>query len=226
MEFGELISEAIGTLTNNKLRTGLATLGIVIGIGSVIALISLGQGSQAAVQNQIESLGSNLLTISPGSQRSGGFVQGGAGSATTLTYDDALAITSSGQVPDIINVSPEYQSRTQITAGRNNTNTEVIGVTSTYATVHKVSVNSGVFISQVNVNSLENVAVIGPSAAATLFGDGVDPIGKTIRIKGISFRVIGETVSKGGSGFLNQDNIIYVPLSTAQHVLFGSTNLT
>lgn len=226
MEFSELISESIEALRNNMLRTGLATLGIVIGIGSVIALISLGQGSQTAVQNQIESLGSNLLTISPGSQRGGGFVQGGAGSATTLTYDDANAILTSGQTPDIVQVSPEYQSRTQITAGRNNTNTQVVGVTPAYATVHKISIDSGVFISQNQVNSIENVAIIGPTAASTLFGDGVSPIGQTIRIKGISFRVIGETVSKGGTGFLNQDNIVYVPLTTAQKTIFGSTNLT
>lgn len=226
MEFSELVTESVSTLTNNKLRTGLATLGIVIGIGSVIALISLGQGSQAAVNNQIESLGSNLLTVSPGSQRGGGFVQGGAGSAVTLTYDDALAIETSGQVPDVTAVSPEYQSRAQITAGRNNTNTQVIGVTATYAGVHKVSVSSGVFISQSNVNSMEQVAVIGPQVVTNLFGDGADPVGKTIRIKGQSFRVIGVTVSKGGSGFLNQDAIIYIPLTTAQKIVFGSTNLT
>lgn len=226
MDFSELITEAIGTLTNNKLRTGLATLGIVIGIGSVIALISLGQGSQSAVQNQIESLGSNLLTVSPGNQRNGGFVQGGAGSATTLTLEDAEAITTSGQVPDIINVSPEYQSRAQITAGRNNTNTQIIGVTPVYATVHKISIDSGVFIDQAQVNSIENVAIVGPGVVSTLFNDGVNAIGQIIRIKGISFRIIGVTVSKGGTGFLNQDNIVYVPLTTAQKTIFGSTSLT
>jgi putative ABC transport system permease protein len=103
MDLNELISEAFNTLRVNKLRTFLAVLGIVIGIGSVIALISLGQGSQAAVSNQIESLGANLLTVTPGSAR-GGFVQGGAGSATTLTLEDAEAIISSPTVTDVANV--------------------------------------------------------------------------------------------------------------------------
>jgi putative ABC transport system permease protein len=115
MEYTEIIEEAARTLTINKLRTGLAMLGIIIGIGSVIALVSLGQGSQAAVSNQIESLGANILTISPGSQRSG-FVQGGAGSATTLTLEDAQAISTSPTVTDVANVSPEYSRRAQVTA--------------------------------------------------------------------------------------------------------------
>src|ERR1035437_5808043 len=131
MEYTEIIEEAGRTLTINKLRTGLAMLGIVIGIGSVIALVSLGQGSQAAVSNQIQWLGANLLTISPGSQR-GGFVQGGAGSATTLTLADAEAISSSPTVLDVANVSPEYPKRAQITALGKNTNTSITGVRGIY----------------------------------------------------------------------------------------------
>lgn len=125
MEFSEIFEEALSTLTVNKLRTVLATLGIVIGIGSVIALISLGQGSQNAVQNQIQSLGANLLTISPGAQR-GGFVSGGQGSANTLTLEDAQAISTSPQITTVSNVSPEYQRRAQITASGKNTNTQVM----------------------------------------------------------------------------------------------------
>ncbi len=226
MQYQEIIEEAVGTLRVNKLRTGLAALGIIIGIGSVIALLSLGQGSQKAIQNQIQSLGANLLTVMPGSQRGGGFVREGLGSATTLTLDDANAILPSGQAPDVAEVSPEYQGRSQVSAGRNNTNVSVIGVTPAYADVRKISVESGTFISQIQVNSMENVAVIGPTAAATLFGEGVNPVGQTVRIRGISFRIIGTTVSKGGTGFLNQDNIIFVPLTTAQKVLFGAANLT
>jgi putative ABC transport system permease protein len=224
MDISEIISEAFSTLNNNKLRTGLATLGIVIGIGSVIALISLGQGSQQAVQNQIQSLGANLLTISPGSQR-GGFVQGGQGSATTLTLDDALAIENSPTVTSVVNVSPEFSRRTQITAGRNNTNTQVIGSTPAYAVVHKINISSGTFISQRDNDGQVRVAVIGPQVVTDLF-NGNSPVGQNIRISGQAFRIIGVTASKGGSGFGNQDDIIYVPLSTAQKVLFGSTNLS
>jgi len=225
MEYTEIIEEAWRTLFLNKLRTGLAMLGIIIGIGSVIALISLGQGSQASVSNQIESLGANILTVSPGSQR-GGFIQGGAGSATTLTLADAQALSTSPTVTDVANVSPEYSKRAQVTAGGNNTNTSVIGVEAVYSTIHKVSVSEGQFISDSDNARQAKVAVLGPTVATTLFTDGSDPVGQSIRISGKSFKVIGITVSKGGSGFGNQDNNIYIPLATAQADIFGGTNLT
>ena len=124
MEYQEIVEEAFATLSLNKLRTGLAMLGIIIGIGSVIALMALGQGSQKAVANQIQSLGANLLTISPASQR-GGFVQGGAGSASTLTYADALAIENSSEIVNVERVSPEFSRRAQVTTGGKNTNTQI-----------------------------------------------------------------------------------------------------
>jgi putative ABC transport system permease protein len=225
MEYTEIIEEAARTLTINKLRTGLAMLGIVIGIGSVIALISLGQGSQASVQSQIQSLGANILTISPGSQR-GGFIQGGAGSATTLTLDDANAISTSPTVTDVVNVSPEYDSRTQVTTPGTNSNTSVYGVKAVYATIHKVSVSEGQFITDSDDARQAKVAVIGPTIAATLFPNVADPLGQSIRIKGTAFKIVGITVSKGGSGFQNQDNNIYVPLSTAMNQLFGAKGLS
>ena len=225
MDYKEVVDEAFRTLSINKLRTGLAMLGIIIGIGSVIALVSLGQSSQAAVTNQIESLGANLLTISPGSQR-GGFVQGGAGSATTLTLEDAQAIASSPSVTDVSAVSAEYSRRAQVTAGSNNTNTSITGVMAVYATIHKVSVSEGQFISDSDDARQAKLAVIGPTTASNLFATGVDPVGQSIRISGQSFKVIGVTVSKGGTGFGNADDVIYVPLSTAQHVLFGATSLS
>jgi len=225
MEYTEIIEEAGVTLTVNKLRTGLAMLGIIIGIGSVIALVSLGQSSQAAVSNQIESLGANILTISPGSTR-GGFIQGGAGSATTLTLEDAQAIVSSPSVTDVANVSPEYSRRAQVTAAGKNTNTSITGVTAIYSTIHKVSVAEGQFISDSDNARQAKVAVIGPTTVSDLFGANVDPLGQSIRISGQSFKIIGVTVSKGGTGFGNADDVIYVPLSTAQKVLFGATSLT
>lgn len=220
MELSELIYEAIGTLTLNKMRTGLATLGIVIGIGSVIALISLGQASQKAIETQIQSLGANLLTVVPGSFSSGGGVRGAAGGATTLTLEDAKAIGSSAQITTVSNVSPEISRREQVTAGRNNTNTQIVGVVPAYMQVRKVNIESGSFISQRDLDSMTKVAVLGPQTASDLFGADT-AVGKTIRISGQSLTVIGVTVSKGGSGFQNQDDIIYVPLSTAQKQLFG-----
>lgn len=225
VEYHEILSEAITTLTVNKLRTGLAILGIIIGIGSVITLISLGQGTQKSVENQIQSLGSNLLTIIPGGQNTGN-VRGAQGGGTTLTLDDAKAIETSPQVTAVKSVSPEFSSRSQVTAGKNNTNTQVIGVYPQYAEVHKVSLTSGLFISLREVQGVSKVAVIGPQAQAGLFGEGVDPIGQNIRVNGRSLRVIGLTVSKGGTGSNNPDDAIYVPLTTAQKQLFGTNYLS
>lgn len=221
MDFSEQVWESLDGLTINKLRTGLATLGIVIGIGSVIALVSLGQASQKAVQLQIQSLGSNLLTIIPGAQ-SNSFVRGAAGGATTLTYEDALAIQTSRQTSAVKNVSPEFSRRTQITTGRKNTNTQVLGVVPAYIQVRKVSTNFGSFISQRDVSLLARVAVLGPQAAADLFGEGGNPVGQSIRINNQLFKVIGVTLAKGGTGFQNQDDLIFVPLTTAQKQLFGA----
>jgi putative ABC transport system permease protein len=225
MELTEIISEAISTLSTNRLRTILATLGIVIGIGSVIALISLGAGSQKAVSDQIQSLGSNLLTISPGSQTSGS-VRTASGSNTTLTYDDAKAILTSSKVTTVSSVSPELSRRSQVTTGGANTNTQVIGVEPAYSEVHKITISNGGFITERDVNSMTKVAVIGPQVAEDLFGEGANPTGKNIRIEGQSFRVIGITESKGGTGFQNQDDIIYIPLTTAQKSLYGANYLS
>lgn len=216
----EIIVDSLGTLGLNKLRTGLAALGIIIGIGSVIALISIGQGSQQAVASQIQSLGANLLTVMPGGSRSGN-VRQAFGSNTTLTLEDAQAIETSPQITTINNVSPELSRRSQIIAGKNNTNTQIYGVYPEYATVHKISLSSGNFISDGDVQGLSKVAVLGPQVATDLFGEGGNPIGQTIRINKLTFRVIGLTQSKGGTGFNNQDDVIFVPLPTAQKQLFG-----
>jgi len=225
MDFTETIIEAISTLTLNKLRTGLATLGIVIGIGSVIALVSLGQAAQKAVASQIQSLGSNLLTVSPGAQ-SAGFVRGAAGGSTTLTFEDAKALKDSPQVATVKNVSPEFSRRTQVTTGRKNTNTQILGIIPSYAEVRKISLTAGVFIGDKDVQSMGKVAVLGPQVVNDLFGEGANPVGQSVRINSQSFRIIGVTVSKGGTGFLNQDDIVFVPLTTAQKLLFGADYVT
>jgi putative ABC transport system permease protein len=225
MEYKELFLESLGTLTVNKMRTGLAILGIIIGIGSVIALVSLGQGTQQSIQNQIQSLGANLLTVNPGVQRTGN-VRGAQGGGTTLTLEDATAIQNSSEITTILNVSPEFSRRGQVTTAGNNTNTQIIGVTPAYPVVHKVSIASGTFISQKDVDSISRVAVVGPQVVIDLFGEGSSAVGQTIRISSQSFRIVGVTVSKGGTGFMNQDDIIYVPLSTAQKQLFGVNYLS
>lgn len=225
MKLSKLIKTGIKNLFANKMRTGLAILGIVIGIGSVIALMSIGEASKVTVQSQIESIGSNLLTVSPGFQMSGN-VRGSFGGATTLTNDDAQAIKTSSQITAIKNVSPEYSSRAQVIAGRLNTNTTIVGVEPVYADVRKITLSSGSFINSQHLTSMSKVAVIGPTTATDLFGDGVDPVGETIRISGKNFQIIGVTKSKGGSGMDNSDDRILIPLSTAQKQLFGVKHLT
>jgi len=220
MNFIELLQEALSSLTLNKMRTALATLGIIIGTGSVIALISLGQASQKAVENQIQSLGSNLLTVMPGAQSSGA-VRSAAGSSTTLTYDDAKAMIASTELSYVKNVSAELSRRAQVIAGKNNTNTSITGTIPAYADIKKVAMSEGTFITQRDVDDMTKVAVLGPTVAADLFTDGTVPVGQTIRINGGLFKVIGITVSKGGSGFQNPDDAIFIPLTTAQKQVFG-----
>jgi putative ABC transport system permease protein len=222
MNIFDLLQEAVVSLTLNKMRTALATLGIIIGTGSVIALISLGQASQKAVEKQIQSLGSNLLTVMPGSQNTGA-VRGAAGSATSLTYADAKAIMAQigAALPNVKNVSAEVSRRAQVVAGRNNANTQITGVVPAYAEIRKVNIASGVFIAQRDVENMTKVAVLGPTVVTDLFGEGADPVGQNIRVNNQSLKVIGVTVAKGGAGFQSPDDMIFVPLTTAQSQLFG-----
>ena len=210
----ETIIEGFQTLTLNKMRTGLAILGIIIGIGSVITLISLGQGSQKSIEDQIQSLGSNLLTVSPARRSSGG-IMGAQGGSTSLTLSDAKKIEEKLSTTLISKISPEYSSRSQVIAGRNNTNVSIIGVYPQYADIKKITMSKGVFITERDNSSISKVAVLGPTTATDLFGE-IDPIGKTIKAGNQTLKVIGVTVSKGGSGFNNPDDMIYVPLTTAQ----------
>lgn len=220
MDYQELISESFTTLTINKVRTGLAMLGVIIGIGSVIALISLGQASQLSVENQIKSLGSNLLTVNPGSQTSGG-VRSAPGGVTTLTYADAQTISSSPTITTVKNVAPEFGRNAQIIAGRNNTNTQVIGTAPAYAEIRNLNVAEGSFLTQNQLVATSKVVVLGPQTATDLFGTPTNVLGKVIRIKEQAFTVIGVTESKGGTGFQNQDDRVYIPLTTAQKLVFG-----
>lgn len=220
MDYQELAIESFATLILNKVRTGLAMLGVIIGIGSVIALMSLGQASQQSIENQIKSLGSNLLTVQPGAQNRGG-IQGAFGGNTTLTYNDAKAIKNSPTITTVKEVTAEFRRNTQVTAGRNNTNTSVSGVTPEYQPIRNITMDSGTFINNQHLLGLAKVAVLGAQAAIDLFGEGTNPVGQALRINKMSFTVIGVTKAKGGSGFQNPDEAIYIPLTTAQKQLFG-----
>lgn len=224
MEIRETAATAFDALLSNKLRTGLAVLGIVIGISAVVSLLALGQGAQQAVTSRITSLGSNLLTISPGAASQRG-VRGAAGTASTLTLEDARAIVSAPSVTTVSAVSAEVSRNFQVTYGRANTNTRVTGTLPTYTAVRNITMAQGVFLSERDVTGLSKVAILGPQVAADLFGAAAAPVGQIVQINRIGFRIIGVTEAKGGSGFFNQDDIIYIPVTTAQKVLMGTTTV-
>lgn len=220
----DLLHETYAGLSANLVRSGLTILGIVIGISSVIAMVSLGNGASSSIQSNIQSLGSNLIEIMPGSQKGPGQqVSAGFGSARSLTTDDADAIAS--QVADVSAVAEEVNGRYQITAKGTNTNTTVIGTTDNYPAIRNVSMDTGSWFSADQNSSAAKVAVIGPTVRDTLYGSSTDPTGQPIRIKGLEFKVLGVTVAKGGSGFNNPDTQIYIPLVSAQRYLVGNEYL-
>lgn len=226
MMFSDLFQESYNALSGNKVRSSLTILGIVIGIASVIAMVSIGQGAQSSIESSIQSIGSNLIMVTPGAQRGfGGEARSAQGSSQTLTQGDADAIRD--EISSIKAVAPNLSSRYQVTAKGTNTNTSVNGVTSAYAQVRSVTVELGSFISDQHDSNLSKVAVLGPATRDDLFGeDATDIIGQAIRINKIEFKVIGITEAKGGSGMSNQDDIIYIPLSTMQKYLVGSDYLS
>lgn len=227
MLFSDLLEETYFALLSNKARSGLTVLGIIIGIGSVIAMVSVGQGSTASIESSIQSLGSNLLMVTPSFQRGVGTqVSSGRGSAQTLKQEDADAIQQ--EITLVESVAPELSSRYQVTAKGTNTNTSIAGVTAAYSEVRNVNVTDGLFVSDQNTRSLSKVAVLGPTTMNDLFPNIATStvIGSAIRINKIEFKIVGVTKAKGGSGFSNQDDIIFVPLTTAQRFLAGSDYLS
>jgi putative ABC transport system permease protein len=225
MRVGDILVESVQGIAANKARSGLTILGIVIGIASVISMVAIGQGSTNSITSRIEASGANLITVSPGFSRAAGLVRGGRGGGTTLTVADAEAVSELGS--EITATSPELTGRYQVVATSGNTNTQVIGAISTYTQVHNIQVSEGAFITDQDETNTSRVAVLGPTAASDLFGDsssgGQDPVGQTIRIKSARFTVVGVTESKGGTGFNNADDVIYVPFSAAQRYLAGQT---
>lgn len=221
----DLIEETYSSVTVNKVRSGLTILGIVIGIGSVIAMISIGQGAQNAIESNIQSIGSNLLIVSPGAQRGPGIqISQGRGTAQSLTQEDADAITK--EIVLAKAVAPEMSRRYQVTAKGTNTNTQVVGTVSAYPDVRNLQIDQGSFITESDVRTMSRVAVIGPTVRDDLFGVDGDAMGQTIKINNIAFTIIGITVTKGSGGFGSQDDMIFVPLSTAQRFLARDTYVT
>lgn len=224
MRLLELFEESVLVLKTNKLRTFLSILGIVIGIASVITLMTLGAASQASVTARIQSLGSNLVIIRPGAAQQG-FLRGGGGNVTSLTYLDSKKLQASSRVTTIRSVGSEYSARAQVSYGRNNTNTQVAGVAGDYFAIRNIELAQGTLLSESDSLLYSKLAILGSQTASELFEEA-SPIGEQIRINGTSFKVIGVTKAKGGGGPFSSDDIVYVPLFTAQKVLFGVSHLS
>ncbi|MBE6086121.1 MAG: FtsX-like permease family protein [Selenomonas ruminantium] len=220
MLFSESFQMALISLYANKMRSLLTMLGIIIGVAAVIALVSVGMGVRSNVTNSIASLGSNMLIISPGSSNRGG-VRGAAGSMQTLKYDDAKAIKD--KIKNIDYVSPSVSSSYQIVYGNNNWKTSVQGVTAEFMSIRSLTIGYGSFITADDMNKRNRVAVIGTTVASNLFAKE-NPVGKNIRINNQPFKVIGLLESKGQSSVgQDQDDVIYIPLTTAQERMLGIT---
>ncbi|KKW10948.1 MAG: ABC transporter, permease protein [Parcubacteria group bacterium GW2011_GWA2_49_9] len=225
MTFADLFHETIAALSANKVRTGLTMLGIIIGIASVISMVSIGEGAKKSIEGSIQGLGSNLLTVMPGVVQPGrAVVSAGRGSSQTLKNTDAEALRD---IQGISAISPELNRRFQITAPTTgfNTNSTVIGAEPDYALVRNLITDNGSFITAPHLRGLGRVAVLGPTAATDLFGEE-DPVGQSVRINKMNFTVIGTLQKKGSAGFFNPDDMIFVPLSTMQKLLSGDDYLS
>lgn len=225
MRISDIFGETYSAITANKGRSILTILGIVIGIASVIAMIAIGQGSQKSIESNIQSLGSNLILVMPGAQRGvGAQVNQGRGTAQTLTLEDADAISSGSTLAKA--VAPELSGRYQVTARGPNTNTSVVGTNESYPEVRNIELTDGSFMTNAQVKNRAKIAILGPAVRDDLFGEESNPIGQSIRIKNVDFTIIGITKAKGGSGFSNQDDTIYIPITTAQQYLAGNERVS
>jgi putative ABC transport system permease protein len=219
MNVAETFRVALQSLTSNKMRSALTMLGMIIGVGAVIALMSIGRGAQASVDAQIKGMGTNLLFITPGATQTGG-VRSAAGTDPTLTLEDAQAIGQPGAVSGVEGVAPEGDFFGQVIAGGNNVNTRIAGVTPAYETVRNWTVSDGQFITQEQLDSKSLVALLGSNVAANLFPDG-NALGQTINVgfsnnRRLKFLVVGILESKGAQALGNQDDQMLIPLTTLQ----------
>jgi putative ABC transport system permease protein len=224
MDLLNIIRVAFRALVRNKMRAALTMLGIIIGVSAVVAMVSIGQGAQATVQAQIDSIGTNLLFVSAGAQNVGGVRSGTGDSGTnTLTVEDLDAIKR--EVPSVSMITPTVNARGQLVAGNMNWNTSIQGVSEQYPEVRKWSVQTGEFFTDSDVTSAARVLVIGQTIADSMFA-GADPIGQTIRVQNLPFRVVGVMVRKGQDAQgRDQDDVAFSPYTTVQKKILGSPRL-
>jgi putative ABC transport system permease protein len=222
MKIRNVLRIALVAIRRNAVRSALTMLGVIIGVASVIAMIALGSGARAAIDDQIQQQGTNVIYVSAGSfGRGPGTARGGAGSTTTLTLEDAQAIAR--EVPTVARVTPMVRGRAQVVAGNQNWNTSVEGGNEDYIVIRNWPLASGDDFTARDVLVAEKVALLGPTVAKTLFPDS-DPVGQIIRVKNLPFRVTGVLTSKGQNQWgQDQDDIIIAPYTTVQKKLLGIT---
>lgn len=221
-ELRENLSMAVFSIFSSKLRSFLTMLGIIVGVAAVITMIGIGQGAGAQITERISQLGANLLMVRPGASRFGP-ARSARGSITSLTYEDAQAIAE--RCLSVAKIDAEYSRNAQVVYRNNNTNTTINGVTPNHPEVRNFSVAQGSFFTEDDNRLMRRVAVLGKTVVKELFGDD-DPIGQYIKIKRIIFQVIGVMSEKGSSGWRDEDDIVFVPLKTAQKRLFGVDHIS
>ncbi|NRH21142.1 FtsX-like permease family protein [Candidatus Gracilibacteria bacterium] len=208
---------AVKNMLASKMRAGLSSLGIIIGVFSVVVLLAIGQGATDSILGKINSLGTNLLTISPGAKNSGNVRTIGGGNRNVFLMEHSDLI---GKISGVANVAPIISGSKQVVYGSANTNANIYGVTPSYETVKNVTIEQGTFVTENNYKMRDKIAVIGPTVVSNLFPDG-DALGKTIRIGTTLFTVVGITKTSGMN-----DNLIYIPISTAQITISGTPYLS
>jgi putative ABC transport system permease protein len=219
MNLSENFRMAFQALIANKLRALLTMLGIIIGVAAVITLVSVGRGVEGVVLSEFEGLGNNLLFVFPGQlspEQQGPLRSGGSG----LTDKDVAALADPLRVPDVLRVVPIYERPAVVVNGRHDARTTITGTTTDYVDIRQFYPVVGNFFQEQDIQQTARVAVLGQTVYENLFPDGGSPLGETIRINNVNFRVIGLMEEKGGSGFNDQDDVIFVPISTSQRRLF------
>lgn len=216
-ETKEGVVMAMSSIIANKLRSFLTMLGIIVGVGAVITMIAIGQGASQQITQRIGQMGANLLMVQPGAFQRGP-MRTAPGAITTLTYDDALAIKQ--ECKHVAKVDAMFSRNAQIIYGNKNTNTSISGVTENYPEVRNFPVEQGFFISDEDNRFMRRVVVLGKTVVKNLFGDE-NPIGQYIKIRRVIFQVIGVMSAKGSSGWRDEDDVVFIPLKTAQKRLFG-----
>jgi putative ABC transport system permease protein len=223
MGIGELISIAWQGILDNRMRSVLTVLGIIIGIAAVIVLLAIGQGAKLETQKQIQSLGSNLIYIRPGSV-SPSSISLGQGSAATLTYADAVAVREI--CPAVADVASVYSQNYQVQHAGMNTSTSIVATEPCYCDIRNFHPVKGRFFTQADMDSYARVCVLGDTVVSNIFGEDEDPVGKSVLIRGELFNVLGVMEHKGMTQFNDQDDQIFVPLTTGYNTLFGSNAAT